>query len=174
MSIPVEVADIPERLAEFEAAAGSALDAGDEAQAGQLARRIAAIMDERAAHLGAAAECGGVAERLRANLERNVRLLAELKRGLATARAAAAMRRVNDHARRGAGLSDSAIQEARRTLERIRNRQAEQRDFDEAMDRVASDPDLAAPGSGWSRPPRETNPDDVLARLKRQRGQRTT
>jgi hypothetical protein len=70
-----------------------------------------------------------------------------MQRGLAKAKAAAAVDRANQRSLKSAGVSDSAIQEARRTLERIRVRQSEQRDFGEAMDRVERDPTLKAPGA---------------------------
>lgn len=157
------------KVRDLDAEALAALDAGDEAVARETAQRIAFATDEAAAHRAAAADCAEAAARLRAVLERHVRLLAELKRGLATTRAAAALDRVSERSCRAAGLSDSAIQEARRTLERIRSRQSRQRDFDEAMDQVESEPGLRAPGAEPVRRVAETSVDAVLSRLRSSR-----
>lgn len=163
-------ADIGLRIAEDEAAAVRALDAGKEAEAERLAERIAGLSDDLKAHEMAAADCAEAAHRIRKSLESNARLLGELRRGLATAKAAAAVNRANQRSLSAAGVSDSAIQEARRTLERIRVRQSEQRDFDEAMDRVERDPSLKAPGASSVPRVGMTDPSDVLNRLKARSG----
>jgi len=162
-------AAVAARIAELEAQGIAALDAGAEEKAQGLAQRIAIATDEAVAHREAAKECGDTAARLRAMLEGNVRHLAELRRGLATARSADALDRANERSCRAAGLSDSSIREARRTLERIRVRQSRRRDLDEAMQRVESDAALDATGtqSGDSRP--RTSAEAVLARLRSQR-----
>lgn len=162
-------ADIGTRIAEDEAAAMIALEAGKEGDAERLSGSIAGLMDDLKAHEFAASECAEAAHRIRRALESNARLLGELRRGLATAKAAAAVNRANQRSLCAAGVSDSAIQEARRTLERIRMRQTEQRDFVEAMDRVERDPALKAPGALRERHASETDPKAVLERLKARR-----
>lgn len=159
-------ADLGQRIAEEEAAAIKALEAGRESEAERLAERIATATDDQKAHKDAAANCGEAAARIRRALESNARLLAELKRGLATAKAAAAVNRANARSLSTAGVTDSAIQDARRTLERIRVRQGEQTDFVEAMERVERDPTLKAPGEIQARRWPETDPKSVLDRLK--------
>ncbi len=163
-------AEIGTRIAEEEAAAVRALDAGNEAEAERLAERLAGLSDDLKAHDLAASDCADAARRIRKSLESNARLLGELRRGLATAKAAAAVDRANQRSLKSAGVSDSAIQEARRTLERIRVRQSEQRDFAEAMDRVERDPTLKAPGASVVPRVPVTDPKAVLDRLKARRG----
>lgn len=158
-----------QRIGEVETEALAALERGEEAQAEQLSEQIASLTDEHQAHAAAAADCAQSASRIRHSLESNARLLAELRRGLATTRAAAAVNRANARCLSSAGVSQSAIAEARRTLERIRSRQTEQRDFAEAMDRVERDPALRTPGSEPLRRTPETDPKAVLERLKSRR-----
>ncbi len=157
------------RVAETESEVLAALERGTEAEAERLSERIAGLTDEHQAHAAAATDCADSASRIRRNLESNARLLAELRRGLATTRAAAAVNRANARCLSSAGVSQSAIAEARRTLERIRSRQTEQRDFAEAMDRVERDPALRTPGSEPLRRTTETDPKAVLERLKARR-----
>jgi phage shock protein A len=154
------------RMSVEEAAAVVALGVGDEAEAERLAERIAGLTDDLKAHEFAAQDCAEAARRIRKSLEANARLLGELRRGLATAKAAAAVNRANQRSLGAAGVSDSAIQEARRTLERIRVRQGEQRDFMDAMERVERDPSLKAPGAAAPQRWPETDPRAVLERLK--------
>lgn len=161
--------DIGTRLAEEEAAAMAALDAGSELEAERISERIAGLTDDLKAHELAATDCAEAAHRIRRSLEGNARLLGELRRGLATAKAAAAVDRANQRSLSAAGVSDSAIQEARRTLERIRVRQSEQRDFAEAMERVERDPSLRAPGASVVPRVPATDPQKVMERLKARR-----
>ena len=157
------------RMAEEEAAAMAALEAGSEAEATMISERIAGLTDDLRAHELAARDCAEAAHRIRRSLESNARLLGELRRGLATAKAAAAVDRANRRSLSAAGVSDSAIQEARRTLERIRVRQSEQRDFAEAMERVERDPSLKTPGASMGPRIPATDPRSVLDRLKARR-----
>lgn len=163
-------ADTGARIEEDEAVAMAAIAKGNETEAVRLAERIAGLTDDLKAHELSASDCAEAAHRIRRSLEANARLLGELRRGLATAKAAAAVSRANQRSLNAAGVSDSAIQEARRTLERIRVRQSEQRDFAEAMDRVARDPALQAPGALVPRRVKETDPGSVLASLKARHG----
>ena len=158
-----------QRVADTESEVLAALERGAEAEAERLSERVAGLIDEHQAHSAAATDCADSASRIRRSLESNARLLAELRRGLATTRAAAAVNRANARCLSTAGVSQSAIAEARRTLERIRSRQTEQRDFAEAMDRVERDPALRAPGSEPLRRTTETDPKAVLERLKARR-----
>lgn len=162
-------ADLGTRIAEEEAAGVAALEAGDETEAERFAERIAGYTDDLKAHEFAASDCAEAAHRIRRMLESNTRLLGELRRGLATAKAAAAVNRANARSLSVVGVSESAIQEARRTLERIRLRQTEQRDFNEAMEKVERDPRLQTPGAAPAHRIPETNPKAVLARLKARR-----
>ncbi|MCB1504524.1 MAG: PspA/IM30 family protein [Hyphomicrobiaceae bacterium] len=162
-------ADIGTRIAEDETEAMALLDQGKDAEAERLAGRIAGLSDDLKAHELAASDCAEAAHRIRRMLESNARLLGELRRGLATAKAAAAVSRANARSLSAAGVSESAIQEARRTLDRIRIRQTEQRDFAEAMDKVERDPALKSSAGAVARRPSETDPKAVLERLKARR-----
>jgi phage shock protein A len=82
----VLAAEIGTRIAEEEAAAVRALDAGNEAEAERLAERLAGLSDDLKAHQLAASDCADAARRIRKSLESNARLLGELRRGLATAK----------------------------------------------------------------------------------------
>ncbi|MGD9785871.1 MAG: PspA/IM30 family protein [Hyphomicrobiaceae bacterium] len=158
--------DIGAAIAEDETTAVAALEAGNEAEATRIAERIAARTDDRRAHEQAAGECAEAARRIRGSLESHARLLGELRRGLATAKAAAAVVRANRRSQGAAGISADAIEDARRTLERIRVRQGEQSDLADAMERVERDPALRTPGSKEARRGPETDPNAVLERLK--------
>lgn len=158
------------READAEAAALAALGQDADAEAERLAEEIAGNIDERRAHEDAAADCAEAARRIRKGLQSNARLLAELKRGLATAKAAAAVSRANARSSSSAGVSESAILEARRTLERIRARQTRDRDFVEAMERVDSDPALRSPDGLPESRRAATDPRRVLEELKARTG----
>lgn len=158
--------DLEMRISDDETAAVAAIGIDDETEAERLAERIAGLCDDLSAHQQAATDCTEAAHRIRRSLEENARLLGELRRGLATARAAAAVNRANQRSLGTAGVPNSAIQEARRTLERIRVRKNEQRDFAEAMERVARDPSLREPGCVPTQPVSATDPKCVLERLR--------
>ncbi len=161
------VAAIGERLPKLETEVRTALAEGREPDALDLADRIASLEDERAGHDEARQRCAEAARRIRAGLDDNARLLAELKRGLSTARAAAAVARSRDRAARHRLVGEDAFREARITLERVRSRQVEDQDFSDALGRVERD--IAARSgatSAFTDRPR-TSARSVLDRLRK-------
>ena len=156
-----------ERIARLEPEARAALAGGRDEDALDIADRIASLEDERAGHDDARRRCADGARRIRAGIDDNARLLSELKRGLSTARAAAAVARSRDRAARHRLVGDDAFREARMTLERVRARQVEQQDFSDALGRVERD--LAARSGtapdGYDRP--RTSAKSVLERLRK-------
>lgn len=159
-----------ERIGRLEAEARAALAADREEDALDIADRIASLEDERAGHDDARRRCAEAGKRIRAGLDDNARLLAELKRGLTTARAAAAVARSRDRAARHRLVGEDAFREARMTLERVRARQTEDQDFSDALGRVERD--LAARSGTasdlYDRP--RTSAKSVLDRLRKDAG----
>lgn len=158
---------IGERLGKLEADARSALEAGHEEEALDIADRIASLEDERAGHEEARQRCTEAAKRIRAGLDDNARLLAELKRGLTTAKAAAAVARSRDRAARHRLAGEDAFREARITLERVRSRQTADQDLSDALGKVERD--IAARSgadSAYTDRPR-TSAKSVLDRLRK-------
>ena len=166
------VAAIGERLVKQEAEARTALAAGRDDEALDIADRIASLEDERAGHDDARQRCGEAARRIRAGLDDNARLLAELKRGLTTARAAAATARSRDRAARHRLVGEDAFREARITLERVRSRQIEDQDFSDALGKVERDiASRSGAASAFTDRPR-TSAKAVLERLRKDGGVR--
>lgn len=128
-----------ERIVRLEGEARTALSEGRDEDALDIADRIASLEDERSGHDECRRRCAESAKRIRAGLDDNARLLGELRRGLVTARAAAAVARSRDRAARHRLVGEDAFREARATLERVRNRQVEEQDFSDALGRVERD-----------------------------------
>lgn len=159
-------ASLAERIARMEADAAAAIGAANTALAEDIADRIAALEDERLGHLDTRVRCADAAKRIRAGLEENARLLSELRRGLTTARAAAALERSRDRTARSKLCNEDSFREARVTLERVRTRQAQRADFDEALSTVERDlGERTYSPSGFSDRPR-TDPRAILERIK--------
>jgi phage shock protein A len=158
--------ELGRRIATLETEARAALDAGDERRAETLAGRIAVLEDERAAHLDSAKACGRESIRIREQLDKSARRLAEVRRGLATAKATDALQRTRGRlGDRGPG-SLAAVREAEATLRRIRERQQGSEELATALDTVEAE--LPFPGATPVTSDRPaTDPKDVLARLKR-------
>lgn len=162
-----------ERIGKLESEAATALAEGKDATAEEIAIRIAGMEDERIGHRDARARCAETAKRIRTQLEDHARLLAELKRGLATARAAAALERSRDRTARHRLMGGDAFREARVTLDRVRARQSRRADFDEALTSVERDlADRTYPDTSMHDRPR-TDPKAILERLKKRVGEHT-
>lgn len=161
-----KVEGLGQRIAAFEAQAVEALDAGDEPRAQNLAGKIAVLEDERIAHRETSQKCARDAEDIRIRVNDAARRLAELKRGVATARSAEAL----DKAYARGTLPPSAeqtLREAEKTLDRIHEKYADNRSFHEAMEDIEREIPLAA--EDYAMPPRRgpsTSAENVLERLK--------
>ena len=165
-------AELAERIGQLEDDARKALDAREESRAEMLAGRIAVLEDERAAHLQTSQTCGREARRIREQVDLAARRIAEVKRGLATASAVDALQRARGRLS-GLGMGDagsggpSAIREAEATLKRIRERQQGQEDVSAALSKLEDELPTAGGRRPETTPHRQTDPKDVLARLKR-------
>jgi phage shock protein A len=165
-------AELAERVHLLEEDAGKALSANDNSRAEMLAGRIAVLEDERAAHLETSKTCGREARRIREQVDQAARRIAEVKRGLSTAMAVDALQRTRGRLS-GLGLGEGApgglgaIREAETTLKRIRERQQGQEDVSEAMAKLEGELPVAGARHPDASLRRQTDPKDVLARLKR-------
>lgn len=160
-------ADLGTRVAELEADARKALDAREDSRAEMLAGRIAVLEDEHAAHLETSQTCGREGKRIRTQVDLAARRIAEVKRGLSTASAIDALQRTRCRLGDGGPGGLGAIREAEVTLERIRERQQGQEDVAEAMTKLAGELPIASMRRPEEALRRQTDPRDVLARLKR-------
>lgn len=159
-------AEVGENLAALEEDAGKALDTGDDARAEMLAGRIALLEDERAAHQETARICGHEARRIREQVDRAARRIAELKRGLTSASAIDALQRTRGRLGSAGAGGMGAIREAEIALARIRERQQGSEDVSDAMGQLERDLPIGG-GTAAEASRRQTDPKEVLARLKR-------
>lgn len=164
------VASLESRIAELEASAVSALQAGREDLAAEAATVIAATEDELHNRRAAIARFDGDIARLRQLIEHGRKRLLELRRGLEMARVQEALHRAGANGRRALVMGNGALREAEATLARIKERQTGDEDMHaalEELEREASatnlDDRLAEAGFG---PAKRTASSDVMARLK--------
>ncbi len=156
------------RIGQLEEEARKALDAREDSRAEMLAGRSAVLEDVRAAHLETSKTCGREAKRIREQVDLAARRIAEVKRGLATASAVDALQRTRGRLGESGPGGLGAIREAEATLKRIRERQQGQEDVSEAMTKIEGELPVAGARGVYDNPRRQTDPKDVLARLKRQ------
>lgn len=161
---------LDQRIAELEAGAVAALQAGREDLAGEAAAVIAATEDERRDRRDAIGRFDADIARLRQLTEHGRKRLLELRRGLEMARVQEALHRAGANGRRAVVMGTGALREAEHTLHRIRERQQGDEDMHaalEELEREASakslDERMADAGFGASR---RTASADVMARLK--------
>lgn len=165
-------AELAQRIGHLEEEAGKALASGEDSRAEMLASRIAVLEDERAAHQDTAKTCGREAKRIREQVDQAARRIAEIRRGLSTATAVDALQRTRGRLS-GLGLGEhgpggiGAIREAEMTLKRIRDRQQGQEDVSEAMTKLEGELPIAGGRPAGEGLRRQTDPKDILARLKR-------
>jgi phage shock protein A len=158
------------RIADLEARVTAALQGGDEALAREGAEAIAGLEADRDSYRAAKALFAPEIQRLREYVAQAQQRLLAVERGRRIARAAESIRVMRRGGVEEEGPHRATLAEAEATLGRLRNRQAEIRAADEALDELeaASRPEtvtekLAAKGFG---PGVKTTADDVLARLR--------
>jgi phage shock protein A len=154
----------------LEARVTAALQAGDEALAREGAQAIAGLEADRDSYRAAKALFEPEIQRLREYVAQAQQRLLAVERGRRIARAAESVRVMRRGGVEEEGLHRATLSEAEATLGRLRDRQAEIRAADEALDdlEAASRPEtiaekLAAKGFG---PRVKATADDVLARLR--------
>jgi phage shock protein A len=164
------IAAAERRIADLEARVTAALQVGDEAIAREGAEAIAGLEADRDSYCAAKALFEPEIHRLREYVAQAQQRLLALERGRRIARAAESIRVMRRGGVEEEGPHRATLSEAEATLGRLRNRQAEIRAADEALDELeaASRPEtiaekLAAKGFG---PVVKTTADDVLARLR--------
>jgi phage shock protein A len=145
-----------------------ALADGREDLGTEAAVLIAALEDERADRQAAMARFSDDISRLRALVAQGQDRLRDLDRGLQTARATEAVRRAGINGRRVIALSTGALGEAEQTLSRLRERQAAEDDFGEALASLeaeaAGSVEARLDAAGYGR--RRTDPKAVIERLR--------
>ncbi len=158
------------RIAELEASAIAAIQAGREDLAGEAATVIAATEDERRPRREAIGRFDADIARLRQLTEHGRKRLLELRRGLEMARVQEALHRAGANGRRAVVMGTGALREAEQTLARIKERQLGDEDMNAAMEELERDASakslddrLADAGFGAAK---KTASADVLARLK--------
>jgi phage shock protein A len=158
------------RIADLEARVTAALQAGDEALAREGAEAIAGLEADRDSYRAAKALFEPEIQRLREYVAQAQQRLLAVERGRRIARAAESVRVMRRGGIEEEGPHRATLSEAEATLSRLRDRQAEIRAADEALDdlEAASRPEtiaekLAAKGFG---PRVKATADDVLARLR--------
>jgi phage shock protein A len=159
------------RIADLEPRVLAALDAGDEASSREGAETIARLESDRDAARASRTLFAKEIARLKAHVADAENRMAELDRGRRSARAAEAVRRLRRGRMEEAGLHRATLSEAEATLARLRQRQSELTDAEDALDQLSRETApagvaerLAARGYG---PALRTTADDVIARLKR-------
>jgi phage shock protein A len=163
-------AELGERITRLEAEARTAIARGDLPEAERLAGRIAVLTDEQMAHQETGKLCAREATRIRDTIDQAARRLAELKRGLTTARAVDAMQRTRGRLGDTGPAGMAAIREAEATLQRLRERQHMTNDVESALETVERDLPVAG-GTRHDQPrARRTDPAAVLARLRQKEG----
>jgi phage shock protein A len=155
------------RIADMEARTRAALVAGNSDLAGEAARAIADMDNERSGRSSALAELRLQLTKTGAAMERTQRRIVGLHHGMIQARAVDEARKAQRSMQRPTGRRDS-IKEAESLIARILD-QADYRDNAEALEQIEARFDhtsirdrLAASGFGE---PTRTTPEDVLARL---------
>jgi phage shock protein A len=158
------------RIAELEARVTAALQAGEDALAREGAEAIARLEADRDSYRAAKALFEPEIQRLRDYVAQAQQRLLAVERGRRIARAAESVRVMRRGGVEEEGPHRATLSEAEATLSRLRDRQAEVRAADEALDdlEAASRPEtvaekLAAKGFG---PRVKATADDVLARLR--------
>jgi phage shock protein A len=159
--------ELAQRIGQLEDEARKALEAREDSRAEMLAGRIAVLEDERAAHLETSQTCGREARRIREQVDLAARRIAEVKRGLATASAVDALQRTRGRLGDTGPGGMNAIREAEATLKRIRERQQGQEDVSEAMTKIEGELPIAGARRANETLRHQTDPKDVLARLRR-------
>ncbi len=157
------------RIETVSEAARAALADGREDLGRDAAGLIAALEDESQDRAAAMAGFAAEVRRLRQLAQQGQERLRGLDRGLQTARAAEAIRRAGLNGRRAVALSTGALGDAEATLARLRDRQAQETDFCDALAALgeaqeADGIETRLDASGYGR--RRTDPDTVLARLR--------
>jgi phage shock protein A len=166
----VRVAAAETQIGELEARVTAALQAGAEALARDGAEAIARLEADRNSYRAAKAFFEPEIQRLRDYVAQAQQRLLTVERGRRVARAAESIRIVRRGGVEEEGPHRATLAEAEATLSRLRDRQAEIRVADEALDELetASSLDaiakkLAAEGFG---PRVKATADDVLSRLR--------
>jgi phage shock protein A len=161
------------RIGDLEARATAALEGGRDDLAREAAQAIANLEAERDAAMTARALFASEIVRLKRHVANAEARIAELDRGRRLARASEAVRSLRRSGIEAARPYEATLPEAERTLKRLRERQLEAQDADEALIEIdaASGPlataeKLAEQGFG---PRMKSTADDVLARLKAKR-----
>jgi phage shock protein A len=161
------------RIGDLETRATAALEGGRDDLAREAAQAIANLEAERDAAMTARALFASEIVRLKRHVANAEARIAELDRGRRLARASEAVRSLRRSGIEAARPYEATLPEAERTLKRLRERQLEAQDADEALIEIdaASGPlataeKLAEQGFG---PRMKSTADDVLARLKAKR-----
>jgi phage shock protein A len=161
------------RIGDLETRATAALEGGRDDLAREAAQAIANLEAERDAAMTARALFASEIVRLKRHVANAEARIAELDRGRRLARASEAVRSLRRSGIEAARPYEATLPEAERTLKRLRERQLEAQDADEALIEIdaASGPlataeKLAEQGFG---PRMKSTADDVLARLKARR-----
>lgn len=161
------------KIAELEESGARAIAGGREDLAGDVAIVIAATEDERAERRKAVEPLDREILRLRELRADGRRRLAELARGLETARAQQALRRAGANGRRALATGAGALRDAELTLQKIRDSSLKAEDLAKAeatLDVETQGSDIAQrlSDAGFG-PESKTKPADVLERLRAMR-----
>ena len=161
------------RIADLEVRATAALEGGREDLAREAAEAIANLEAERDAAMTARTLFASEITRLKRHVLNAEARIAELNRGRRIARVSESVRLLRRSGIEAARPYESTLNEAEKTLSRLRDRQSEAQAADEALIEIdaASAPlataeKLAKQGFG---PRMKSTADDVLARLKAKR-----
>lgn len=155
------------RIADMETRARAALAAGNSALAGEAARAVADMENERSGRSSALAELRLQLTKTGAAMEKTQRRIVGLHHGMIQAQAVDEARKAQRSMQRPTGRRDS-IREAESLITRILT-QADNRDTAEALEQIEARFDHTSirdrlADSGFGEPTR-TTPEDVLARL---------
>lgn len=155
------------RITDLEARTVAALSKGNDGLAREAAEAIAFLEAETAASEQAQAQFSGAITKIRATVRSAESRLKALQRGERLARATDAAQKI-DHA--ATGLSLATLDDAERTLERLRDRQQQTETVSAALKQMEGPSQsaglierLADAGCGA---PLRSSADDVLARLR--------
>jgi phage shock protein A len=161
------------RIADLELRATAALDGGREDLAREAAQQIANLEADRDAAMTARTLFAQEIARLKRHVANAEARLTELDRGRRIARASEAVRNLRRGGIEAARPYESTLPEAEATLKRLRERQIEAAEADEALIEldaasgpIATAEKLAEQGFG---PRIKSTADDVLARLNAKR-----
>lgn len=170
-----KVADLNATIADYENSAMQALNQGNEALAVEVADRISQLETEKASEEAVVQEYSRTEKNLRATISKTEGNLKRMKQQVQTVKANEAVQKAQAAVAARHSGANSSMQGALGSLERIKQRQAEQSARFEAAQELADsegtsdlDAKLAAAGIGGSG---GAGANDVLARLKaRQNG----